>query len=137
MRIDREQARAWFERARVARLASADAVGRPHLVPIVFAVRGSVIVTAVDHKPKRTSDLRRLRNVAENPQVALLADHYDEDWDQLWWTRADGRAEVTDAAAHPDLVAALVEKYPQYRRKPPTGRLIVIRVERWTGWRSA
>ncbi|MER7012359.1 TIGR03668 family PPOX class F420-dependent oxidoreductase [Saccharopolyspora sp. NPDC000359] len=134
MRIDREQARAWFQRARVARLASADAAGRPHLVPIVFAVRGDVIVTAVDHKPKRTADLRRLRNVAENPQVTLLADHYDEDWDQLWWTRADGHAEVTGAAEHPNLVAALVEKYPQYRRKPPTGRLIVIQVKRWTGW---
>ncbi|GAA4620822.1 TIGR03668 family PPOX class F420-dependent oxidoreductase [Saccharopolyspora hordei] len=135
MRIDRQQAREWFGRARVARLASADTSGRPHLVPITFAVAGDVVVTAVDHKPKRTTQLRRLRNVVENPQVTVLADHYDDDWDRLWWVRADGRAEVADAPDHPDLVAALVAKYPQYREERPNGRLIVVRVDRWSGWR--
>lgn len=135
MRIDRQQAREWFGRARVARLASADTSGRPHLVPITFAVAGDVVVTAVDHKPKRTTQLRRLRNVVENPQVTVLADHYDDDWDRLWWVRADGRAEVAGAPDHPDLVAALVAKYPQYREERPNGRLIVVRVDRWSGWR--
>ncbi|NYI82460.1 PPOX class probable F420-dependent enzyme [Saccharopolyspora hordei] len=104
-------------------------------MPITFAVAGDVVVTAVDHKPKRTTQLRRLRNVVENPQVTVLADHYDDDWDRLWWVRADGRAEVADAPDHPDLVAALVAKYPQYREERPNGRLIVVRVDRWSGWR--
>ena len=107
MRISREQARAWFGQARVARLASADADGRPHLVPVVFAVRGEVVVTAVDHKPKRTPDLKRLRNIAANPEVSLLADHYSDDWDRLWWARADGTAELAATADPPDLVSAL------------------------------
>lgn len=134
MRISREQARAWFGQARVARLASADADGRPHLVPVVFAVRGEVVVTAVDHKPKRTPDLKRLRNIAANPEVSLLADHYSDDWDRLWWARADGTAELAATADHPDLVSALVDKYSQYRRTPPSGTLIVVRVHRWSGW---
>ncbi|MFI0468738.1 TIGR03668 family PPOX class F420-dependent oxidoreductase [Saccharopolyspora sp. 5N102] len=134
MRISQQQARNWFARARAARLASADELGRPHLVPITFAIRGDVIVTAVDHKPKRTTNLRRLRNIAANPQVALLADHYEDDWSRLWWARADGEAEPTASAARPDLVAALAEKYPQYREHPPTGTLIVIRVARWSAW---
>ncbi|MEV0705583.1 TIGR03668 family PPOX class F420-dependent oxidoreductase [Saccharopolyspora sp. NPDC050389] len=134
MRISQQQARSWFARARAARLASVDELGRPHLVPIVFAIREDVIVTAVDHKPKRTTNLKRLRNIAANPQVALLADHYEDDWSRLWWARADGDAELTGSAAHPDLVAALAEKYPQYRENPPTGTLIVIRVTRWSAW---
>ncbi|MEU5847967.1 TIGR03668 family PPOX class F420-dependent oxidoreductase [Saccharopolyspora shandongensis] len=134
MRISQQQARTWFARARVARLASTDELGQPHLVPITFAIRGDVIVTAVDHKPKRTTNLRRLRNIAANPQVALLADHYEDDWSRLWWARADGEAEQTGGAARPDLVAALAEKYPQYRENPPTGTLIVIRVTRWSAW---
>ncbi|GAA4844696.1 TIGR03668 family PPOX class F420-dependent oxidoreductase [Saccharopolyspora rosea] len=134
MRISREQARAWFDQARVARLASTDADGRPHLVPVVFAVRGEVVVTAVDHKPKRTPDLKRLRNIAANPEVSLLADHYSDDWDRLWWARADGTAALAATADHPDLVSALVHKYPQYQRTPPSGTLIVVRVHRWSGW---
>ncbi|MGZ4272517.1 MAG: TIGR03668 family PPOX class F420-dependent oxidoreductase, partial [Solirubrobacteraceae bacterium] len=90
-----EEARERFAAARVARLATADAGGRPHLVPVVFAVEGDRIYTVVDAKPKRTTSLRRLANVLENPQVALLVDHYDDsDWDALWWARADGRGRV-------------------------------------------
>jgi PPOX class probable F420-dependent enzyme len=68
----------------VARLATADTGGRPHVVPIVFAVEGDLVWTAVDHKPKRTRALRRLENVRANPRVSLLADHYEEDWSALW-----------------------------------------------------
>ena len=71
--------------ARVARLATVSATGQPHLVPVTFAVDGDMIYTAVDHKPKTTTRLRRLANIAANPQVTLLADHYADDWDQLWW----------------------------------------------------
>src|SRR5690242_12438701 len=96
MRLTPEEARERFAAARVARLATADAGGRPHLVPIVFAVAGDEVFSAVDAKPKRTANLKRLANVRANPHVALLADHYDDDWSELWWARADGRARVLE-----------------------------------------
>jgi len=94
--VSPEQARERFAAARVARLATADRDGRPHIVPIVFALDGDRIYSAVDQKPKRTTALRRLANVAANPNVSLLVDDYDDDWDRLWWVRADGRATVLD-----------------------------------------
>jgi PPOX class probable F420-dependent enzyme len=134
MRTNPQDARSALERARVATLATASRAARPHLVPITFAARDDLIVTAIDHKPKSSRNLRRLRNIAENPNVAVLADQYDDDWSRLWWARADGMAEVTEAANRPDLVAALTEKYAQYRQHPPEDLLIVIRVHRWSGW---
>lgn len=128
---------AWrrFTGAAVARLATVAATGQPHLVPVTFAVDGDRIYTAVDAKPKTTARLRRLRNIAGNPQVALLADHYTEDWATLWWVRADGLASLLDRPA--DMAAPLrllVARYPQYRASPPPGPVISIRVRRWTGW---
>lgn len=136
------EARERFAAARVARLASADAAGRPHLVPVVFAVAGELVVMAVDHKPKRSTRLRRLANIRANPAVCLLADCYREDWDQLWWARADGRARVlppadrsTTAARH---VALLTRKYPQqYADRPPAGEVVEVHVTGWSGWRAA
>ena len=124
-----------FAAARVARLATVGADGAPHLVPIVFAVVGDVIHTAVDAKPKRTRDLRRLANIAANPQVTVLADHYDEDWTQLWWVRADGTARVL--AESPETQDALSAKYDQYRDKSPEGPFVVITVRRWSSWVAA
>jgi PPOX class probable F420-dependent enzyme len=83
-----------FAEARVARLATADESGRPLLVPVTFALDGDLAYFAVDHKPKTTRNLKRLRNIEANPQVSLLADEYDEDWTQLWWVRADGTATI-------------------------------------------
>lgn len=100
-------------------------------MPIVFAVSGDELITAVDWKPKSSTRLRRLRNIEENPQVSVLVDHYDEDWTQLWWARADGEAAVRED--HP-LLGALIAKYPQYQGEPPGGSLIVVRVETWSGW---
>ena len=134
MRTSPQEARSAIERARVARLATASRDARPHVVPITFAAQADRIVTAIDHKPKSTRNLLRLRNIADNPNVAVLADHYEDDWSRLWWARADGVAEVTDAASHPDLAAALTEKYEQYRQQPPADLLIVIHVQRWSGW---
>ncbi len=135
MRLGEEQARARLAAARVATLATAGGDRQPHLVPFTFAVDGDLIYTAVDYKPKTTTDLRRLRNIRENPRVAVLADHYAEDWDELWWVRVDGRARIVeddDAVRHPlDLLA---ERYEQYRRTRPAGPVIVIEAERWTGW---
>jgi PPOX class probable F420-dependent enzyme len=132
------EARELFAAARVARLATADAAGRPHLVPVVFAVAGDVVYSAVDAKPKRTTALKRLANVRANPRVALLADHYDDgDWDALWWARADGLARVLDGGdpEAPRAVALLGERYLQYREQPPRGPVLAVSVERWSGWR--
>jgi PPOX class probable F420-dependent enzyme len=131
--VSAEQARERFAAARVARLATVDADGAPHLVPVVFAVLGETVYSVVDEKPKRTADLRRLENARANPRVTLLADHYEEDWRRLWWVRADGAARVID----PDepearrAIEALAERYPQQR---PAGAVLAVDVERWTGW---
>jgi PPOX class probable F420-dependent enzyme len=130
-----EAARERFTAARIARLATADAAGRPHLVPLVFAVVGETIYSAVDHKPKRTTALRRLENVRANPAVALLVDHYAEDWTTLWWVRAEGRARVLD---HDETATrALVAKYPQYADRAPAGEVLAVAVERWAGWSAS
>jgi PPOX class probable F420-dependent enzyme len=130
--VTEDEARERFAAARVARLATADAAGRPHLVPMVFAVIGDTIFSAVDHKPKRTTALRRLANVCVNPAVALLVDHYDEDWAALWWVRAEGRGRVLE---HDDAaVRALVAKYPPYGERAPTGPVLAVDVDRWAGW---
>ena len=131
-----DEARALFAAARVARLATVGAEARPHIVPIVFALTGDVVYSAVDAKPKRTRALKRLDNIARNPRVALLADHYEDDWDALWWVRADGVARVADGAEAERGVALLVERYEQYRAAPPRGPVLAIAVERWSGWRA-
>ncbi|NRQ35062.1 TIGR03668 family PPOX class F420-dependent oxidoreductase [Nonomuraea sp. NN258] len=133
--MDADEARARFGAARVAHLATAGADGMPHVVPVTFAVTGDVVVFAVDHKPKRTTDLRRLRNIRENPRVGFLVDHYDEDWDRLWWARADGVARIhQDGSAREAAVAALVGKYPQYQAQAPGGPVVVTTISRWSGW---
>lgn len=134
-----QRARQLFAAERVARLATADQHGVPHLVPVTFAVAGDTVLTAVDHKPKTTQRLRRLRNIAANPAVCLLADRYTEAWDRLWWVRADGsaRIEPPGTAGHRDGVAALTARYPQYQARPPAGPLVVITVSRWRGWTAA
>jgi PPOX class probable F420-dependent enzyme len=136
------EARARLAGARVAHLATVGADGRPHVVPCTFALLDdATIVSAVDHKPKRTTALRRLANIEANAQVAVLADHYDDDWDRLWWARADGTARVVAPAAEPELRAAalraLTARYAPYRERPPEGALIVIAVGRWSGWSAA
>jgi PPOX class probable F420-dependent enzyme len=115
--------------------------GRPHIVPVTFAVDGNYIYTAVDAKPKNETagrGLQRVRNIAAEPRVALLADHYADDWTSLWWARADGRASIV---TEPHLVARplslLTARYPQYRDVALPGPVIAIRVERWSGWAAA
>jgi PPOX class probable F420-dependent enzyme len=139
MKISADESRERFTAARVARLATATAVGQPHLVPIVFGVSGDVIYTAVDAKPKSTTSLRRLANIAANPKVSILVDQYAEDWTQLWWTRADGAARIIEID-EPEAAAALsllVARYAVYRTAPPPGPMIAIDVERWSGWSGA
>lgn len=129
-------ARERFAEARVARLATTTPRGRPHLVPVVFAVVEGVVWSAVDAKPKSTSRLQRLTNIEAHPLVSLLVDHYDDDWTALWWVRADGDATVepVDGADGRAAVAALLARYPQYVMQPPPGPLIRVEVSRWTSW---
>jgi PPOX class probable F420-dependent enzyme len=134
VQLDVDEARQRFSRARVARLATADAAGEPHLVPVTFAVVNGVVVFAVDHKPKTTTRLRRLRNIVANPAVSFLVDHYDEDWARLWWVRADGQAELLDAAANDGLVDALCAKYRQYAERRPVGTIVRAEITTWRGW---
>ncbi|MGW4172823.1 TIGR03668 family PPOX class F420-dependent oxidoreductase [Streptomyces chartreusis] len=142
--MEQDEARTRFAAAQVARLATVDPEGRPHLVPVVFAADGDEIVTAVDAKPKRSKGLKRLHNIAVRPAVCLLVDEYDADWERLWWVRADGGARVlppdaADEATGAEYAAAvelLRQKYPQYRQEPPEGAVIVITVLHWSGWRA-
>jgi PPOX class probable F420-dependent enzyme len=135
MRLPAELARRLLVAAPVVRLATADAEGRPHIVPMTFAVSGDTIYSAVDEKPKSSHDLRRLRNIRANPRVAVLADHYADDWAELWWVRADGHAEIVEGdAAAAGLVRLLAAKYAQYRERRPRGPIIAVTVERWSGW---
>lgn len=124
-----------FAAARVARLATAGREG-PHIVPIVFAVAGGVIYHAVDHKPKRTTALKRLENLRSDPRASVLADGYDEDWERLWWVRADGVAAILEPGFEP-AITALRAKYEQYRDRPPLGPVVAIEVSRWSDWSAA
>jgi len=132
------EARRRFAAVLVARLATVSDTGAPHIVPIAFALDGDRIVSAVDAKPKTTRSLRRLRNIRANPRVAVLADHYDDDWTQLWWVRADGRAAITeDPVQMAEPLRLLARRYAQYRDDPPAGPVISILVERWAAWAAA
>ena len=121
--------------ATVARLATVAADGRPHIVPIAFAHDDEHLYFAVDEKPKRTRDLKRLRNIAGHPGVSVLVDHYEDDWTRLWWVRVDGVARLIDhEAAAQHAIDLLVAKYPQYQRQRPQGPVVVIEIETMTGW---
>lgn len=134
--MDVETARRRFADARVTRLATVS--DRPHLVPVTFAVDGDLVYSAVDAKPKSTRRLKRLANIETNPLVSLLADHYSEDWDALWWVRADGRASVEHGGAMLERAAGLLAaKYPQYRSSPPPGPVVVVVVTAWRGWSAS
>jgi PPOX class probable F420-dependent enzyme len=133
-----DQAVRRFAIAPVARLGTVSADGAPHLVPVVFAVAGDVAYTAVDGKPKSTTRLRRLANIAHEPRVSLLVDHYTDDWTQLWWVRADGEATVhgndAEAAAGRTLLRS---KYLQYQSVSLDGPVIVIAIRKWSHWSAS
>lgn len=146
--LDHGRCLARLTEARVGRLATVTVDSAPHVVPCCFAVvdrvsigtgdRSSVLYSAVDGKPKSTMALRRLDNIGANPAASLLVDHYDDDWRQLWWVRADGPAAVVGSAEERELaLTALAEKYRQYRDQPPEGAVLRIVVETLTGWSFA
>jgi PPOX class probable F420-dependent enzyme len=133
--MDADEVRKRVRDARVGRLATVSPDGRPHLVPLCFALDGEVLYSAVDDKPKRSKRLQRVENIRNRPRVAVIVDHYDEDWTRLWWVRLDGTARVLDTGSEREHALALLRsKYQQYRAQPPTGAVIAVDVVRWRGW---
>jgi PPOX class probable F420-dependent enzyme len=137
MRLSVAACRERLRSSSVARLATVATDGAPHLVPITFAVGDDDLVFAVDQKPKSSTDLARVRNVRRDPRVAVLADHYDDDWSTLWWVRADGRARVLDEPDRPAAIDLLAARYARYRTDRPAGPVVSIRIERLTGWAAS
>jgi PPOX class probable F420-dependent enzyme len=131
-----KEARRRLAAARFGHLATVRADGRPHVVPIVFAMDGDEIYGIADPKPKRGMDLLRHRNIAVNPAVSLLVDEYEESWERIWWVRAEGEARIVHAGPDRDRVIQLLRaKYPQYATwTEPFGAAMVMRVSRVTSW---
>ena len=135
--ISAEQA-AFLTAQRVGRLASADAQGRPHVVPVCFAIDEANLYVSIDEKPKQASarPLKRLRNIMANPAVAFVADRYDEDWRQLGWVMLRGNAEIlAQGHEHDHAQALLRDRYPQYRTMQLSELpVIALRIGHATGW---
>ena len=133
---------AWARLAagRVGHLATVGGAGEPHLIPICFALDGRRLYSIVDDKPKRTTWLQRLADVSALPVASVLVDHYEEDWDRLWWVRAGGPAQVVDGrrdpATHHRAAALLLAKYEQYLTHRLDGPVLAVDLVRWRSWRS-
>jgi PPOX class probable F420-dependent enzyme len=132
---------ALFAQSLVAMLATVGPDGAPHVVPVVFAVNTDrdppVVYTAVDAKRKSTKRLQRLTNIEANPRVSILVDHYEDDWTQLWWVRADGIAEIHPSGDEMASGYALLRrKYVQYQRLALDGPVVTIAVDRWAAWQA-
>jgi PPOX class probable F420-dependent enzyme len=128
----------FVQSARVARLATADDRGRPHVIPICFALDGKQLFSPIDEKPKRTSplELKRIRNIMANPHVAVVIDRYDEDWKRLAYVLITGRAKILlKGPKHKRAIQLLRKKYPQYRKMQLEDRPVIrIGISRWRGW---
>ena len=123
------------DEARVGRMATVDEEGRPHVVPIVYAVEGDTLYSSVDQKPKASRNLKRIRNILGNPAVEVVVDRYEEDWGRIWWVRVRGRGEIIERGPERDRALELLRgRYPQYRDMPPEGVVIAVRIDRWRGW---
>lgn len=136
--MDDREMRARVAGGRVARLASLTPDGRLHLVPFCYALDGDTLYSVVDDKPKRSRRLQRLRNIEAHPQVCVLVDHYEDDWEQVWWVRLRGGARVLDEGEERDRALELLrERYVPYREDPPTGPVLAVDVEEWRGWTAS
>jgi PPOX class probable F420-dependent enzyme len=129
-----------FREMRIARLATADDLARPHVVPVCFAYDGTVFYTPVDRKPKRTAarELARVRNIRANAEVALLLDQYDEDWTQLWYILVHGRGAILSVSTEQQIAVELLRrKYKQYASRDllpddaPVIRITPVRIVSW------
>lgn len=109
--------------------------GHPHIVPVTFVVDGGAVWWVVDTKPKRTRELARLSNIRANPRVAMLGDHYGEDWASLWWCRVDGTARIVEEGSELErAIELLAARYEPYRTARPPGPAVRVQIERVTGW---
>jgi PPOX class probable F420-dependent enzyme len=120
--------------ARVGRLALLDEDDLPRVLPITFAVFEGAVWSAIDQKPKRSTEPARVRRLRRRPEAALVVDRYSDDWSQLAWVELRGRVSVEPLGP---ALEALTEKYPQYVDSPPPGPLLRLSVERVTTWRAA
>jgi PPOX class probable F420-dependent enzyme len=136
VRLAPDEVRQRFDRARIGYLATVSNDGGPHVVPVTFALSQNAIVTVTDRKPKSSTRLQRHRNIEAQPLASVLIDHYDEDWNTLWWARADGGADLVRPTnpGYVEAISALIRKYPQYADDRPDGLMIRINVRRWLGW---
>jgi PPOX class probable F420-dependent enzyme len=136
--VDDREAWERLRSARVGHLATAGPDGTPHVVPFVFAVQGRTIYWAVDAKPKRSRELKRLANIRANPNVEMIVDSYQEDWTQLWWVRAKGTARILEPSAEWDLaIGLLTDKYRQHESDPPPGPVVAIDVVEVVSWEAS
>jgi PPOX class probable F420-dependent enzyme len=140
--MDRDEAWARVSSARIGHMATVTPEHRPHVVPFVFVLveRGSgrVAYWAVDGKPKRATDLKRIRNLRANPAVEFVVDGYDEHWERLWWVRCSGTARVVDdGVERGSALLALEEKYRQYAIDPPDGPVVAIELETLVSWEGS
>ena len=128
----------FIQQQRVARLATVDGHGRPHIVPIVFVYEDETLYTPIDLKPKdvRPQELRRVLNIAQNPDVQVLLDRFDEDWQQLGFVQVRGRAELLETGSGCEAALRLLEeKYPQYEDLPLEGRPVIkVDIDRIVSW---
>jgi PPOX class probable F420-dependent enzyme len=133
-----ERERDFLLAQRVGHLATADARGNPHVVPVCFAIGNDTLYVTIDEKPKQPGGLplKRLRNMLDNPSTAFVADRYDDDWTRLGWVMLRGRAEIlTDGPEHDHAQTLLRERYVQYRAMQLADLpVIALRIERVTGW---
>ena len=135
--MDRAEALDRVATARSGHLATVGPSETPHVVVVTFAVVGEAVVTAVDHKPKTTTRLQRLVNIERNPKASLLVDHYENEWDALWWVRIDGTASShAGGEVHSSAVEALAAKYEQYADRAPDGPVIALSIDRVSFWES-
>jgi PPOX class probable F420-dependent enzyme len=136
MLSDRE--RQFLDHRRIGHLATADRRAVPHVVPVCFAISQRTLYITIDEKPKRVpgTALKRLKNIAENPAVAVVVDRYDEDWALLGWVMLSGTAEIlTDGRKHDDAQALLRSRYSQLEAMQLGQHpVIALRIERTTSW---
>ena len=132
------QARYFLDHHRVARFATADPGGQPHIVPICYAVSGDSVYFTIDEKPKRLTGkpLKRIRNLQQNPHVALMVDRYDEDWTRLGWVMVQGEAALLDnGEEHSKAQRLLKARYPQLDEMQISELpVIAIRIKRVVSW---
>jgi PPOX class probable F420-dependent enzyme len=122
---------------RVARLGTVGPDGRPHLVPCVFVLETETIYTPIDHKPKRTRRLQRLKNIEANPAATVLVDHYSEEWDKCWWVSTQGRARILEGDDEFERARRLLmARYHQYTDPAQIHPIIAIDIDKWVGWQG-